>query len=172
MILSIFDIILILIMAGFIFYGLFFGLIRTLGSLLGVIVGAWVASHFYLTVSVWLGNLFFGYNNIGKLVVFFLLFGLANRLVSFLFYLLDRAFDFISIIPFLKTINRLAGALFGFIEGGLILGLIIYVAVRYLTFQWFVNMIMNSQVAPFLLKFAKILLPLLPEVLKKLQSFI
>ena len=54
----IFDAILLIILAGFVFYGLFFGLIKTLGSLAGVIVGAFIASHFYLSVFNFSENLF------------------------------------------------------------------------------------------------------------------
>ncbi len=170
---TIFDTILLVILAGFVFYGLFFGLIRTLGSLVGVVVGAWLASHYYLTIFDWTQDLFFGHDNLGKVIIFIVLFIVVNRLTGFGFALLEKTFNIISIIPFLKTINRLAGAVFGFLEGALVLGLILYVASRY-TFigHWFGKWLVNSEIAPFLLKFVNILLPLLPEVLKKLQSLI
>jgi len=110
---TIFDTILLIILAGFVFYGLFFGLIRTLGSLVGIVAGAWLASRLYLSVYEWAENLFFGYDNLGKVVTFIILFVLINRLVGFAFTLLDKAFNIISIVPFLKTINRLAGHLAG-----------------------------------------------------------
>lgn len=169
----IFDTILLIALAGFIFYGLFFGLIRTLGSLVGVVIGAWLASHFYLSVFEWVGNLFFGFDNLGKVIVFIILFTLFNRLIGFGFSILDKTFNIISVIPFLKTINRLAGAILGFLEGGLVLGLILYVAARYSFMpSFFGEWLTNSQIAPFLLKFANVLLPLLPDMLKKLQSLI
>ena len=57
--------------------------------------------------------------------------------------------------------------------GGLILGLILYVASRYAIIGHFVgNWIADSQIAPFLVKFAGVLTPLLPEMLKKLKSII
>lgn len=170
---TIFDTILLIILSGFVFFGLFFGLIRTLGSLLGVILGAWISSHYYLVVAAWIEPVFFGYNNLGKVLTFIILFSLINRLVGLAFALLDRAFDLISIIPFLKSINRLAGALLGFFEGALILGLILYVASKYAIIgNWFSGWMAGSEVVPYLLKFNEILLPLLPEMLKKLQSVI
>ena len=42
------DLALTIILAGFVFYGLFFGLIKTVGSLAGVVIGAWGASRLYL----------------------------------------------------------------------------------------------------------------------------
>lgn len=170
---SIFDVVLLISLAGFVFYGIFFGLIRTFGTFAGVLVGAFLASRFYLPISDWLNSFFFGYGNLGKVVVFILLFSLFNRLTGFAFYLLDRAFNIISIIPFLKTFNRLGGAILGFITGSLILGLILYVASKYaIVGYWFGDNLVNSKVAPFLLKVANFLLPLLPEVLKKIQSLI
>jgi uncharacterized membrane protein required for colicin V production len=170
---GIFDVILLIILAGFVFYGLFFGLVKTLGSLFGVIVGAFVAGHFYLQVFSWIEPMAFGLNNLGKVVVFLILFSIANRLTGFVFGLIDRVFDVISIIPFLKTINRLAGAVLGLLLGGLVLGLVLYVAARYAIIgNFFGDWLVNSQVAPPLIKFASVLTPLLPEVLKKLQSLI
>lgn len=169
----IFDAILLLILAGFIFYGLFFGLIRTVGSLVGVVIGAWVASHWYLEFFNWAQSLAFGYNNLGKVLSFIILFVLANRLVGFIFILLDKFFHLISIIPFLKTINRLAGAVFGFLEGGLVLGLILYVASRYTLLEhWLGQAMTGSKLVPFLVKFTDVLTPLLPDLLKQLNSII
>jgi membrane protein required for colicin V production len=170
---EIFDVVLLIILAGFVFYGLFFGLIRTLGTFLGVLVGAFIASHFYLQVFSWVEPFAFGLNNLGKVVVFLILFSLVSRLTGFVFDLVDRVFDIISIIPFLKTINRLAGAVLGFLTGGLVLGLILYVAARYAIIGNFIgDWLVNSQIAPKLIKFASILTPLLPEVMKRLQSLI
>jgi membrane protein required for colicin V production len=170
---SIFDVTLVVILAGFVFYGLFFGLIRTFGTFAGVLVGAFLASRFYLPVASWLNSFFFGYANLGKVLVFILLFSLFNRLTGFVFYLIEKAFNLISIIPFLKTFNRLAGAILGFLTGSLILGLILYVASRYAFIgNWFGDNLVSSKIAPFLLQVANFLLPLLPEMLKKLQSLI
>jgi len=170
---TILDAILLIILAGFVFYGLFFGLIRTLGSLVGIVAGAWLASHFYLQIFSWAEDLFFGYDNLGKVLTFIILFTIINRLVGFAFSLLDKTFNIISIIPFLKTINRLAGAIFGFLEGALVLGLILYVASRYAFIEhWFGGWLVNSEIAPFLLQFVEFLKPLLPEILKRLKSLI
>ena len=165
----IFDLILIIILAGFVFYGLFFGLIRTLGSLLGVILGLWLTLVFYLTVYDWLKNLFFGHELAGKVIAFIILFTLINRLIGFIFAVLDRTFDLLSIIPFLKTVNRLAGAILGFIEGGLVLGLILsYLSPIFSSVAWF----QASQAAPFLIKFSSLIMPLLPGLLNKIKGAI
>ncbi len=166
------DIILLLILAGFVFYGLFYGLIRTVGSLLGVVVGAYLASRFYLVVFDWFQYLFFGHENAGKIITFIILFALINRLVGFVFAIIDRTFDLISIIPFLKTINRLAGAALGFILGGLVIGLLLYVASRYISVGLYEQYLSTSKFVPYFIKFNGLLLPLLPEILKKIKGVI
>lgn len=162
------DVIILIILAGFVFYGLFFGLIRTVGSLLGVVGGLWLTLIFYLTVFDWVKNLFFGHELSGKIIVFIVLFILINRLVGFIFALLDRTFDLISIIPFLKTINRLAGAALGFIEGGLILGL----ALIFISQTAFAGRLDGSKVAPFLVSYTQTIMPLLPGLLNRVKGMI
>ncbi|MCD4761816.1 CvpA family protein [bacterium] len=171
--LPIIDIILTVAVSGFVFYGLFFGLIRTFGVFAGVLIGALLASRFYVPVAEWIQPFFFGYNNLGKVLVFIVLFSLINRLVGFGFYLLDKAFNIISIIPFLKTFNRIGGAVLGFISGSLFIGLILFVISKYAIINTlFGGWLIDSKLSPFFLKMNTILLPLLPEMLKKLKSMI
>ena len=165
---AIFDIVLLIILAGFVFYGLFFGLIRTLGSLLGVVIGLWLTFVFYLTVFDWVKNLFFGHELAGKIIIFFVLFTLINRLICFIFALIDRTFDLLSVIPFLKTINRLAGAALGFVEGGLVLGLILLFISQTSFGAW----LDNSKVAPFLISYIQAIMPLLPGLLNKIKELV
>ena len=163
---SIIDAILLIILAGFVFYGLFFGLIRTLGSIISLVAGLWLTFIFYLTVFGWVKNLFFSHELAGKIIVFIVLFTLINRLIGFIFALIDRTFDLLSVIPFLKTINRLAGAALGFIEGGLVLGL----ALLFISETAFSGWIAASKVAPFLMSFAKAVTPLLPGLLERVKG--
>jgi len=165
---AIFDVVLIIILAGFVFYGLFFGLIRTVGSLIGMVGGLWFTIIFYLTVFSWVKNLFFGHELAGKIIVFIVLFTLVNRLIGLVFALLDKTFDLISIIPFLKTINRLTGAALGFIEGGLVLGLILL----FISQTSFSGWLTGSKVTLFLISFAKTIAPLLPGLLDRVKGMI
>jgi len=50
-----FDLILLLVLGGFVFYGLWFGLINTLGVLVGTIAGAFLAARWYEPVADWAG---------------------------------------------------------------------------------------------------------------------
>ena len=167
----IFDVVLLILLAGFVFYGLFFGLIRTIGSLVALVAGVILASIFYDRVAVWANNFLPGHEVIIKVLVFIFLFVIINRLVSFGFSMLDRLFDLISIIPFLKTINRLAGAIFGFFEGALIIGLGLFALKSYpLIGSWFSGPMATSKIAPQFLNFIDVVKPFLPGVLNALKS--
>ena len=170
---SIFDVVLILFLGGFVFYGLFKGLIKLLGDVIGLIVGAWAASHYYLVAYNWLKWLYFGQENLGKVISFVIVLLVAIRLVGWLFILLQKVFDIMSIIPFLKSINKLAGGILGLIEGISVLGLIIYMASRYsFVTSFFGAQLASSQIAPLLAQAVSILTPLFPTALKMLQSII
>ncbi len=163
---TIFDFILLFIWAGFLFYGFFFGFIRTLGSLLGVIVGAWLASLFYLDFFNLIDPVFFGLDNVGKVISFLIVFIIITKIVSILVVIADKTFDIISIIPFLKTINRLLGAVLGFVEGVVVLGLIIYVLAVYGSSGGMVaGWLVNSQVVPHLLKLITVMLPFVDKIM-------
>lgn len=168
-----FDLLLVIIWSGFVFYGFFKGLIRLLGHIVGLILGAFVASHFYLQFFKWGENLFYGRDNLGKVISFIVIFVVTMRVTDLVFVLIEKVFKLISIIPFTKLINRLLGAALGLLEGALFLGLIIFVVSRYALLESMLgSQLSTSQIAPLLLKMTNIVLPVLPEALKALQSII
>lgn len=170
---SVFDICLLIIIAGFTLSGLFKGLIKLLGHMVGLIVGAYVASHFYLVFYEWGKSLAGGHDNIGKIVAFIILFVVVTRLMDLIFFLIEKFFNFLAFIPGSKYINNILGAALGLIEGSLFLGLIIYVISRYtLISNFFGQQLSSSIVAPWLLKIVNIMLPILPEALKAIKSII
>jgi len=170
---SIFDISLLVIIIGFILNGLFKGLIRLLGHVVGLIVGAYIASHFYLFLFDLWKNIFNGHVAVGKAISFIVLFVVVTRLMDLVFLLIEKFFNLIAIIPGSKYLNNIAGAVLGFIEGALFLGLIIFVISRYAIIgNFFGDQLKDSLVAPALLKIVNIILPILPDALKALKSII
>lgn len=167
-----FDVILLLLLFGFVWFGFWFGLIHAVGGVIGTVLGAWLAGHFYLSLVDLLSN----FINLGedwlKLISFFLIYLVINRLVGFLFYILDQGFSFLRFIPFLKTINRFGGALLGLVEGALLLGLTLHFALTLDLPIKLEDAIYTSLVASRLIGFASILWPLLPEFLRKIQPYI
>jgi len=165
------DIILLVILGGFVLSGLWFGFIHTFGSLIGIIAGAWVAGNYFSVVADY-GSFIWGDGDLGAVISFVLILVIVNRLVGLLFYFFDRIFDIISIIPFLTSINRLLGGLAGFLEGMFTIGLVLFFIARYPLGDWVTGQLVSSRLAGWFVDAASFLAPLLPAVLKQLQSVI
>ncbi|MFA6533638.1 MAG: CvpA family protein [Patescibacteria group bacterium] len=166
-----FDLALLIILGLFALLGLISGFIQALGTLLGVLLGAFVAGHYYQLAAGW-GSFLWGDGNWGRLISFFLILIIVSRLVGLLFYLVNRIFEIISIIPFLKTINRLVGLVFGLLEGLCVVSLTVYFLSQYPVSAWLTAQMATSAVAPWLLLGVKILLPLLPGALKQAEQLL
>ncbi len=170
---TILDIILIVILLIFVIMGFVLGLIQAIGGLVGVVFGAWTASRYFMPFADWLTPILLGRGLAAKIVAFIVIFIAINRLVGFLFYLLDRAFRIISILPFLKSINRLGGLLLGLLEGVLVLGLIIYVIAKFAPdVAWVADALKGSMVAHWLVYVASVLNAFLPQAFEKMKSVI
>jgi len=170
---SVFDLVLILILAGFCFYGFSKGVIKVVGNLAGLVVGSWVATHYYLAFYSWTTGLYFGHENFGRVASFVIVLILVRLVIGIAFYILEKVFNLISIIPFTKTINKVAGGIFGLAEGALFVGIIIYVASRYAVITTFLGeQMINSKISPILLKVVDFLSPFYPEALRILKSII
>ncbi len=167
-----FDLILLLVLIGFTWFGFWNGLIQTLGGILSVVLAVFIASRWYDVIALKILPLLGDKLNLSRLLGFILVFILARFIILLLIKVLDKIFDFLTFIPFLKTINRLAGATLGLIEGGLILGLILYFSAKFPLGNNWVNLLNNSNIALPLIGFGKILLPLIPEAFKQIKSLI
>jgi len=164
------DIIIIIVVSGFSLFGLFFGFIHTLGSLLGTVLGIYLASRYYHSAAEWLMN-FTGWEaNLAKVVMFVVAFIIINRAVGLTFYLIDRIAKIITRLPIIKQVNRLLGLIFGFIEGVVTVGIIIYFIERFPLSNTFMESLSSSVLAPYAVKVGSILVPLLPKALQVLDS--
>ncbi|MEI6627654.1 MAG: CvpA family protein, partial [bacterium] len=124
------DVILLVLIASFGVIGFAFGLIRVIGALVGLVLGSWVASVYYLSFAVWINEHLWNFSSATKIIAFILLFGIANRVITFGFYIIGKFFNLLSIIPFLGMINRITGAILGLLEGILVLDLVVYVSFK------------------------------------------
>jgi len=171
MVFTLVDVILIVLVLVFVIVGFMMGLIQAVGAIIGVVLGAWAAGHFYQPVAGWLTPVLLGRATAATIIAFVLIFGVVNRLVAFIFYLINKIFHLISIIPFLGSINRSAGAILGLIEGVLAVGLIIYVITKFAAnITWLMNNLSGSKVAHFLVWASSVLISLLPDALEKMKS--
>jgi len=86
-----------------------------------------------------------------KIIAFLVIFIVVDRVIALIFHLIAKVVGLISFIPFLKTINRIAGLILGLTEGILIVGLIIYIIIKFLPNTPFVSdNLATSSVANFL----------------------
>ncbi len=167
---GIFDVTLLTIIAGFGLFGLWFGLIHTIGSLIGTLLGAFLAGRYYEPMADWLAGVTGWEGNVPEVVMFIVAFIVINRLVGFAFWIIDRMFKVVTILPFMNSLNRILGAIAGVFEGVITLGLILYFIERFPLSEKVMEMMATSVVSPILVTVAGVLLPLLPEALKALQS--
>ncbi|MAF13414.1 MAG: hypothetical protein CMI53_00770 [Parcubacteria group bacterium] len=169
---SILDLILLLIIFIFISFGFALGLVQSIGALVGVVIGSWIAGLYYEPVGAWLEPILLGHGNTARVVAFIIIFVVINRATGLVFWFINKMFNIISIIPFTKSLNRILGALFGFLEGVLALGIILYFTSRFEISEWVTEILSGSNVALWLIEMGGFLSPLLPELLNQLKSVI
>lgn len=169
---SFFDIVLLVIIATFALAGLWFGLIHTIGSLAGTVLGVFLATRYYETASNWLIQTTGWGENFSKVLIFIIVFFIINRLVGLAFWIVDKILSIFTKLPFISGINRFLGLIFGAIEGAIVLGMIFFFVSRFPLGEGFMTSLASSQIAPATVKLASILWPLIPDALKMLQSTI
>ena len=159
------DIILLVVVGAFVLFGFFFGLVHTLGSLIGSIVGIFLTTRLIDPAFERFG-FFFGGGNFGRIILFIILFFLITRLVGLVFWLLGIVWDLLSFIPFAKSLDKIFGAFFGLIEGIIIVGVVVFYATQVLPEDTLLAAIETSAVAKYLLALVSAMQVLLPESLK------
>lgn len=167
---SIFDISILLIIAGFAMAGIWFGFVHTLGSLLGTAVGAYVGTRWYDMLATWIQGITGWSDNVCTVIAFIILFFVVNRVVGFLFWLVERFFNPLTRLPFISSINRFLGLILGFFEGLLTLGLIFYVIDKFPVGDTFMAWVAASTVVPYTLGAADIFMPLIPEAFQHINT--
>lgn len=167
---SFFDLVLLIIIGGFALFGLWFGLVHTLGSLLGTILGVFLATRYYAPMAEWLVNITGWGGNFPKVITFIIAFIIINRLVGFGFWIVDRLLSVFTKLPFISGLNRLLGAAFGFFEGVLVLGIIFFFIARFPLGPKFMGLLAASKIAPFTVATASVLWPLVPDAIRILRS--
>lgn len=164
MFLSILDLILLVIMCLFVAFGFFVGLIEALGSIVGLFLGVWLGGIFYKDVGDGIAKYVFNQQNLAYVVSFVVIYAVVTKLVGFLFYIISKVYKLFTLIPFLKTVNRVAGAVLGLVESALILGVTLIFLSQFPFSSWLANQLSHSQIALWLMAVAKILTPLLPKI--------
>lgn len=119
---NLFDIAILLLLSGFILKGLWRGLLRELCSLCGLFGGLFLAVRYHAPLAELLMERVTWPNQLCVVTAFAALFLLTVVFFGLLGFVLSR---FIKLL-FLGGFNRVAGALFGLVQGGLLLTLVLY----------------------------------------------
>jgi len=159
------DIILLIIFFGFVGAGFYFGLIHTLGAIIGVVVGVLAAGQFYDEFASFFEFIMLK-PSVAKIIAFIVIFLVVSRLIGYMVHMMDKGFKLARLIPFATMVNRLGGALLGFFEATLVLGVILYVATNFEISPYINQAIDDSVLAGLFMTIATILTPLIPEALK------
>jgi membrane protein required for colicin V production len=165
-----FDLLLIIAISGFGLFGLWFGLLHTLGSLIGTVLGVYLASRYYEPVSRWVVDSTGWGENISIVVIFAIAFVVINRLVGLLFWILNKIFRVVTRLPFMQSLNRIAGLAFGLIEGLITIGFVAYFALRFPFSDRLTDALETSSVAPIALDVIERMLPLIPDATRAIQT--
>jgi membrane protein required for colicin V production len=156
------DIVLIVAIGIATFIGLRKGIIRAALTLAGLIVGIILAGRFYSPFSehltlisspVW-----------AKVAAFAIIFIGVMVIAAILARLLERAASAIM----LGWVNRLVGAILGFIIGAMFCGALLAIWVKYVSIS---GAITESKIAPILLDYFPKVLALLPQEFDSIRSF-
>ncbi len=169
---TILDLILILSVFSFVLAGLWFGFVHALGAVIGMVLSVLVAGRYYDAWGAASSGIFFGNENLARTAMFLLIMILVNRLIGIVFWLIEKMFKVVSVIPFMKTFNAILGGVLGFVEGVLVVGGALYIAARYPISTHFAEALSASNIGMWLLQAFGLLVPLLPEAVKQLKSVI
>lgn len=161
------DIILLIIILGAFIYGWQTGLIKAIGSLIGLVVGIILASRYFELVADWFLPLFKQNENLAKIAGFLAIFLAANIIIGILVTMLQGIFK---IIPFLTTINRLAGAVIAIVAAIFSLGFLIIMIDKFPFNEFITRYFENSQIVPRLKAVAEFLTPFIPEALNEIKG--
>ncbi len=165
------DVTLIFMLVAFAAWGFANGFIKAVGAIIGLVVGAAVASRFYLPLASLAAPLFGPYQNIGALASYAFIFLIVARLFGIVVMLFEKMFDLLAVLPFLKSINRLIGTVFGVVFGVIFLGTMLYIIGKYSPWTTFNDMVVHSQVAQYLITSTSPVRLLYPQELLALRSY-
>ena len=167
-----------LVIAGalivFVLIGALRGFIKEVGAVCGYFVSLWVAGQFYIQGAVFLRPFFvtwpIGGELAGYAASFIAIFFICQIVVGIVVGLADVLVKMLGFIPFLKTINRAGGAAVGFIEGILIVSIVVFMIGKYPFSVDFSKQLKASTLAPHVAGIGAMLSAFLPDATKLMPS--
>ncbi|MFA5644335.1 MAG: CvpA family protein [Patescibacteria group bacterium] len=167
------DLILMIFLGAFILYGFYMGFVKMILNLASTVVAIIISINLYLYFYDLVPFIGFGSESFGKMLSFLIVLIISNYLLSLVFQFIAKLLKIITSLPLVSFVNRLLGGGLGFLQGALILGVIIFMMSRYAITSALLNsLISKSDLAPIFVKAVSWLTPLIPEGLKMLESII
>lgn len=117
------DILIWLILAGFVYKGFSRGLVRQICSLAGFLLGGWAAIRYHLYLADASRHLIHLPHYLATILSFLFIF----LLTGLLFYLLGHILTMMFRVMLLGGLNRLGGVLLGVLEGAFIVCMALYI---------------------------------------------
>lgn len=165
------DIAILVLLLAFVCYGWKFGFVHTAGGMIGALVSIFIAMKLYEPFSnSQYGMLFGGSSNLGKIVSFGVIFFALTRVIGIVIWIIDKFTNFLSVIPFVESANKLIGSILGFFEGVIIIAGIVYVAGKYPIAESFGVSLANSKIASTMNVVVRVFEPLFPSWVSRLES--
>lgn len=169
----IFDLILVIFLGGFIFYGFYIGFLRMILNLSSSIISVIISINIYSKIYELVPFIGFGSESLGKTISFILILIILNYALSLVFKLIAKILKIITSLPVISFVNRIFGGFLGLVQGLFVLGVVIFVMSRYaITNNFLNNLVVGSNVAPVFIKSIDWITPLVPETLRLLESVI
>ena len=157
---TIVDLLLVVLVAGFIGYGLAQGFIRAIGSLIGFLLGFIVAGWVLVILHQFID---LQSHPFLAIILFFILSSLASGVFGWIVGLIDGLRKIARFIPFFSSINTFLGGVFGFAEGLLCIAAVAYFS-QYLPEGGLKASILDSQIVHWLSWLTAILSKLIPTI--------
>jgi uncharacterized membrane protein required for colicin V production len=157
----------------FVLFGFIAGFVNFLVFFIGLSCGSIVAGYSIETVSFFFPNIIFSNRlNFTKLILFIIIMLFVNGIVGYFLKYIIKLYKIFEFLPFVTTLNRIAGALLGFVQGIIMVMVLLYIAVGLPTWPNFTEILIQSSLVRNLLVVTEILSPLLPQSFKNLKNII
>lgn len=160
------DLILILILVGFVLGGYKKGFVASLGSLVGWVLTILIMARLY----PWLLNYFEG-GFWTKVLVFILALIIISIIISIAIWIVEKIFKFFHFIPGVKSLNKILGAAFGLISGLLLVSFVVWMLLKLpVEANWLNTQIQNSYLIKPMLLIAYVWIPFVPQAYREVKN--
>ena len=105
----IFDLILVLFLGAFVFYGFYVGILRMILNLISSLLAIIISVNIYLQVYNLIPFIGFGSESLGKTLSFILVLAILAYLLGFVFKIIAKLLKIISSLPIISSFNRILG---------------------------------------------------------------